>query len=47
MAASLAHQRDVAGVQVAHGRHEGDPALALQRGAQGIYFGVDLHVLVQ
>jgi outer membrane murein-binding lipoprotein Lpp len=39
----LGHQRDVAGVQVAHGRHENDATAALQRRAQVGDAGMDSH----
>ena len=39
----LFHQADVAGVQVAHGRHENDAAASLERRAQIGDGGMDLH----
>ena len=45
--ACLFHQADVAGVQVAHGRHENDAATVGQRAAQVGDAGMDLHDLRQ
>jgi acyl-coenzyme A thioesterase PaaI-like protein len=42
--AGLFHQADVAGVQVAHGRHENDAAAILQRRTQVGDGGMDLHI---
>jgi len=43
MFAGLAHQGDVAFVEIAHGGHEGDLACARARGAQAVDGVVDLH----
>jgi hypothetical protein len=45
--ARLGHQRDVAGVQVAHGGYENDPATIRQRPTQLRDLGVNLHTLTE